>query len=124
MTKPAMILIVEDDVWTAEQHIRTLEAAGFKASYVTSALEAMEQIDTHPPRLIVLDFLLTGQNAFTLLHELRSHTDLAGIPIILCTNSADALAEEDVAVYGVRRVLDKAAMQPDDLVAAVKKALL
>lgn len=124
MTKTAHILIVEDDEWTAEQYIRTLETAGYKAIYVTNALEAIEKVDAHPPNLIILDLLLTGQNAFTLLHELRSHADLAGIPVILCTNSADALADEDVAVYGIRQVIDKTTMQPGDIAAAVKKVLL
>lgn len=124
MIKPAHILIVEDDEWAAEQHVRILAAGGYQAEYVTNALEAIEAVDTHPPRAIILDVLLTGQNAFTLLHELRSHADLASIPVILCTNSADALAEEDIAVYGVRQVLDKTTMQPDDLLAAVRKVLL
>lgn len=123
MTKQPNILIVEDDEWTAEQHVRILQTAGYRAEYVVHTLEAIEAIDSHPPDLIILDVLLTGQNAFTLLHELRSHADLAGIPVILCTNSADALADEDVAVYGVHLVLDKATMQPVDLIAAVKKVL-
>jgi CheY-like chemotaxis protein len=124
MTKAKNVLIVEDDEWVAEQHIRVLETAGYKAQYVTNALDAIESVDTRLPDVIVLDVLLTGQNAFTLLHELRSHADLAGIPVILCTNSADALPSEDIAVYGVRQVLDKTTMQPDDLIAAVKKVLL
>lgn len=122
--KKASILIVEDDEWVAEQHIRVLQTAGFRANYVVHTIDAIDAIDAHLPDAIVLDVLLTGQNAFTLLHELRSHADLAAIPVILCTNSADALADEDVAAYGVRQVLDKATMQPTDLVAAVKKALL
>ncbi len=123
MTKPVHILIVEDDEWTAEQYIRILEAVNYKAAFVTNAPDAIEAIDTHPPSLIILDLLLTGQNAFTLLHEIRSHADLAGIPVVLCTNSADALVEEDVAVYGIRQVIDKTTMQPGDLIAAVKKVL-
>lgn len=124
MSKQPNILIVEDDAWTAEQHIRVLQTAGYQAEYVVHPLQAIEAVDAHPPDAIILDVLLTGQNAFTLLHELRSHVDLAGIPVILCTNSADALADEDVAAYGVQQVLDKATMQPNDLIAAVKKALL
>ena len=124
MTKPANILVVEDDEWTAEQHVRILETADYKTQYVTNALEAIEAVDAHPPKAIVLDVLLTGQNAFTLLHELRSHADLASNPIILCTNSADTLSEEYLAVYGVHQLLDKTTMQPDDLITAVKKALL
>lgn len=118
------ILVVEDDEWLAEQHVRTLAAAGFDAVIAPHALAAMDQIDARHPAAIALDVLLAGPNAFTLLHELQSHTDLASIPIVLCTNSADMLADEDIAGYGIVRVLDKATMVPADLVAAVKKALL
>ena len=47
--------------------------------------------------VIILDVLLPGPNAFTLLHELQSHSDLAGIPIILCTNSADQFMNDDLS---------------------------
>lgn len=124
MTKKPRVLIVEDDEWMAQQHVRALEAAGMRAEYVSHALAAMDKLDGSAPDVLVLDVLLPGPNAFTLLHELRSHTDLAGIPAILCTNSADHLAEEDTAAYGVQRVLDKTTMRPTDLVAAVKKVLL
>lgn len=124
MTKLQTVLIVEDDDWLAEQHMRTLKEAGFNAYFVGHALAAMDEIDDKRPDVIVLDLLLAGPNAFTLLHELQSHTDLAVIPVILCTNSASELAEEDIAAYGVRKVLDKTTMHPGDLVAAVKKVLL
>lgn len=123
MTKQPHVLIVEDDEWLAEQHVRTLAAAGIRAEAVAHALAAIDSIDQALPDVLVLDVLLVGPNAFTLLHELQSHADLASIPVILCTNSADQLAEEDVEAYGVVRILDKAAMLPEDLVTAVKKAL-
>ena len=121
--KSPLILIVEDDAWQAEQHIRTLTQAGMQTEWVEHAVGAMDSIDMHRPDVLVLDVFLTGQTAFTLLHELRSHIDLASIPIIFCTNSADDLVQEDVEAYGVKVVLDKAVMAPQDLVAAVKKVL-
>lgn len=124
MTKAQSVLIVEDDDWLAEQHGRTLQAAGYTVQFAPHALAAMDAIDNTRPDAIVLDLLLAGPNAFTLLHELQSHTDLAAIPVILCTNSADQIASEDIAAYGVRIVLDKATMHPDDVIAAVKKVLL
>lgn len=124
MTKTHTILIVEDDDWLAEQHGRMLQAAGYAVEFAAHALAAMDVVDSQHPDVIVLDLLLAGPNAFTLLHELQSHADLASIPVILCTNSADHIAEEDIAAYGVRQVLDKATMHPDDVVAAVKKVLL
>lgn len=124
MTKRPVVLIVEDDTWFAEQQARVLEAAGFQVEHAPHALAAMDVLDVQRPDVMLCDVFLAGPNIFTLLHEIRSHADLAVIPIILCTNSADQLAAEDVAVYGVSDVLDKATMTPDDVVAAVKRVLL
>lgn len=127
MTKPLktpFVLVVEDDEWLAEQHVRTLEAAGFRAEHVPHALAAIETVDTKIPDVMIIDVFLAGPNAFTLLHEFQSHPDLAAIPVILCTNTADDIPEEDVKAYGVRQVLDKTTMQPDDLVSAVKRVYL
>jgi chemosensory pili system protein ChpA (sensor histidine kinase/response regulator) len=123
MTKAPFILIVEDDSWLAEQYARTLKQANMQSAWVEHAIGAMDMIDTHRPDVILLDVLLTGQTAFTLLHELRSHADLSAIPVILCTNTASDLPVEDMLSYGVRQVLDKATMTPQDIVAAIKKVL-
>lgn len=124
MTKTPYVLIVEDDDWLADQYVRTLQTSGIRATAVQHALAAMDSIDAAPPDVLVLDVLLPGPNAFTLLHELRSHTDLAAIPVILCTNSADQIADEDAKVYGIRDVLDKSMIAPHELVAAIKRVLL
>ena len=124
MTKAGNVLIVEDDQWLAEEYVRTLRDSGFQAEYVMHALAAIDLIDINRPDVIVLDVFLAGPNAFTLLHELQSHADLAGIPVILCTTSARDLADEDVAAYGVKQVLDKTTMHPADMIAAIKKILL
>jgi len=124
MTKIPYILIVEDDEWMAEHYQRTLTEAGFRSEVVPNALAAIDSLDTMLPDALVLDLLLVGPNAFTLLHELKSHDDLSSIPVILCTTSASEIAEEDVKAYGICDVLDKAGMVPQDLVVAIKKVLL
>lgn len=124
MTKKPYVLVVEDDEWMAQQHIRTLMAAGIQAEFVSHALAAIDALDARMPDALVLDVLLPGPNVFTLLHEIRSHSDLAGIPVILCTATADQLAGEDIATYGIKTILDKTTMHPDDLVKAVKRVLL
>jgi DNA-binding response OmpR family regulator len=124
MTKKQTILIVEDDDWLAEQYGRLLNEAGYTVELAAHALAAMDAIDTVRPDLILLDMLLAGPNAFTLLHELQSHADLATIPVIMCTNSADQIADEDISAYGVLQVLDKATVLPEEIVAAIRKVLL
>lgn len=123
MTIPS-VLIVEDDEWLAEQHQRVLNIAGYKTSIALHAIAAIQAIDDVHPDVIILDVLLTGNTAFALLHELQSYGDTGNIPIILCTNLASELSIDNLKPYGVRRILDKTTMAPDDLVAAVRNVLL
>jgi CheY-like chemotaxis protein len=117
------ILIVEDDDWLAEQYVRLLTSVGFKAVVALHALVAINLVDEINPDAIVLDVLLTGSTAFALLHELQSYGDTGDIPIILCTNLASDLFIKDLESYGVKRILDKTKMMPDDLVTALRSVL-
>lgn len=120
MTK---ILLVEDDPWLAELEVKTLQGAGFEVAHSPHAPSAIVAIDDVQPDVLILDVLLTGTTAFALLHELQSYDDTSKLPIILCTNMAESLKLEDVAAYGVRRIVDKSLMRPDDLVAAVRAVI-
>jgi twitching motility two-component system response regulator PilH len=119
------ILLVEDDVWMAEQTVHNLESAlGCTVYTASNGIEAMDEIDARTPDVIVLDIFMPGPNGLVLLHELQSHTDLAKIPVIVCSNSVADLPSKELTHYGVVNVLNKTTMHPEDLVAAVKKVLL
>lgn len=118
------VVVVEDDAWLAEHYLRVLRREGYETYHAAHALGAIDVIDDVKPHAILLDVLLTGTTALALLHELRSHPDLADIPIVLATNLADQIDIQDVQSYGVKRILDKASMQPDDIAAAVRAVLL
>ncbi len=118
------VLIIEDDKWLAEQHSRVLTVAGYKTKVSLHAIDGMQAIDDMHPDVIVLDVLLTGSTAFVLLHELQSYGDTGSIPIIICTNLASDIDIKNLKPYGVKQILDKTSMRPDDLVAAVKSVLL
>ena len=120
----ASILIIDDDPWVAEQHARVLEKSGYTTTISPHAIAAIGAVDDVHPDVIILDVLLTGSTAFTLLHELQSYGDTGSIPVVLCTNLAGDIRLEDVKPYGVKRILDKATMEPGDVVAAVRNVLL
>jgi CheY-like chemotaxis protein len=122
MSKKLSIVLVEDDAWLAEQISRTLE--GYDVHHAPHGIAAMDLIDEVHPAVIILDVLLTGTTAFTLLHELQSHVDTAVLPIILCTNMAAELKLEELEGYGVRRIIDKTIMQPDDIMTAIRSVTL
>jgi len=121
--KNASILVVEDDNWLSEQYARVLCGAGYGVTTVSNALSAIEKIDDIRPDAVVLDVLLTGSTGFALLHELQSYEDTGEIPIILCTNLANELKLDDLKSYGVKRILDKTTMIPNDLTVSVRSVL-
>ena len=106
------LLIVEDDKNWADILCGYAAAVGAEARAVVSGGQAMEMIDDWQPDAIVLDMLLAGETAAALLNELRSHADLAKLPIVVCSNADVNL--EDLRPFGVRALLDKASMRPDE----------
>jgi len=123
MNTQARIVVVEDDEWLAEHYLRVLRRSGYEVYHAPHAVAAIDVIDKVQPDVIILDVLLTGTNALALLHELKSHEDLASIPIVLATNLADQIQMDDVACYGVKRILDKTSMHPEDIDVAIRSVL-
>lgn len=123
MSKKPLVLLIDDDEWLTAQYRRLLEHAGFTVSAAAHALDGIEAIDQLRPDAIMLDVFMPGPNGIVLLHEIRSHSDLAHIPIILCTNSAGDLDHKTMAAYGVAVILDKTTMKPEDTVTKVRALL-
>jgi len=121
--KAQKVLLVEDDAWLAEMEVGVLQKAGYQVASAPHALAAIELIDEFAPDIIILDVLLAGSTAFAFLNELQSHGDTKDIPVVLCTNLAEQLNDTHLKEYGVRRVVDKSTMHPNDLVVAVKAVL-
>ena len=117
------VLIVDDDRWLADILARRLQRENYQTLVAENALDAMTAIDDWSPAAIILDVFMPGPNGLVFLQELQSHSDLAKLPIILCTTSADEFPQEDLTSYGVRFVLDKATMMAPDILAALKKVL-
>lgn len=113
------ILLVEDDSWQAEHLERQLKQAGYHVDVASHALGAISFIDTQPPDMVLLDMFLPGANAITLLHEMRSHADLAGIPVVMCSTENFDIAT--LRPYGVVDVLDKTTMTTEQLLATVRR---
>lgn len=117
------VLIIEDEPWFAGVQVHLLEAAGYQVKTSPHALAAIHEVDSFKPDVIVLDILLSGSTGYALLHELQSYTDTGSVPIIVASTLAPDIDPKELTSYGVRKVLDKATMQPADLVAALKGVL-
>ncbi len=115
------ILIIEDDAWLADNYRLLLEKSGWQVRVVGLASEAIDIIDDFKPHVLLLDFILPLKNAPTLLNELQSHTDMAVLPIILCTSIPERQLDSAVLEhYGVRQVFDKTLVTPAEILDAAE----
>lgn len=117
------VLVIDDDRWFVEQYQRVFKKAGYVVSIAYNAVEGIACIDRVKPDVIVLDLFMPGPNGLVFLQEIQTHSDLSSIPIILSTNSATDIKNSSLHAYGIRGVLDKTVMHPEDVVAAVKRVL-
>ena len=111
-----MIYIIDDDFAMAECIARYLRPEETKI--FTNAIEAINNIDEDTPKLIFLDILLDGPDAFTFLNEIASYENTAKIPVVIVTSLS--LETKSLKPYGVRQVLSKETLNPKDVKACLK----
>lgn len=105
------ILIVEDDVDTAEM-LRTLfEEDGYSVHVVGRGSEVFNETRSRLPDLIILDILLPGMDGYEVCRQLRTAARTSHIPIIFLTQK-DALSDK---LAGLELGADDYITKPFDL---------
>jgi DNA-binding response OmpR family regulator len=116
------ILLIEDDVWLKDCYINWLNHADFTVLWASSAQQALDLLDNSRCELIILDIFLPNANGVQFLNVLASHSDFMNIPVVIL--STQPPAHKTVKAYGVKEVLDKTSVTNDQLIKAIKNALL
>jgi DNA-binding response OmpR family regulator len=80
------VLVVDDESMVREVVCAYLEREGFTTIEAIDGRSALECVDAYTPDLIVLDVMLPKLDGYTVLSELRKHTQ---VPVILLTARAD-----------------------------------
>lgn len=113
-----MIYIIEDDLGWESYYRRILK--GQDLQFFQDGVAAIDVMDLdEPPKLVILDILLTGPTGFAVLNEMRSYPELMEVPVLIV--SSVALSADVAAKYGVVAAFDKGAMKPEDLLEVVKR---
>jgi two-component system response regulator GlrR len=97
----AHVLVVDDDEDILRLLTMRLQARGFRVSAVGSAEQALVQIAIDPPRVVVSDIRLPGQDGLGLFEEIRRTRPT--LPVILLTahgNIPDAVDATSRGVFG------------------------
>src|SRR4029453_3854372 len=83
------ILVVEDSGETPLLYDRMLGPAGFQVLGAPTVREAHDALASFRPGAIVLDIMLKGEDAWTLLTEIKRRPDLHDIPVAVVTTVED-----------------------------------
>jgi CheY-like chemotaxis protein len=99
---PTRILVVDDDRPIADSLCTILRSAGHEPLAAYSALEAVQQIPSFQPQLVIVDVIMPGKTGIDLASELRA--SLPDILIILLSGNAgteELLRQAGVQLEGV-----------------------
>ncbi len=83
------ILVCDDDTSVRSFLSRTLVRSGFRVRTAESGEQALEEIATHPPDLLLLDLDLPGMNGFDVIRHVRAKHGCELLPVVLITGHTD-----------------------------------
>ena len=115
------VLVVDDQIDNCVPLVRLLRHMGHEAASVTSGPEALDFIQQHPTKLMLLDIMMPGMDGLEVLRTIRSQTGYAALPIVMFTAISDTRQHEVAKNLGAQDVLVKGRTSFDDLRAAVEK---
>jgi len=84
-TRTQTVLVVEDDVSLRRVIRQTLTLAGYDVEEAGDGFSALQQIDAHPPDLVVLDLGLPTITGYTVQQEISARPNLRRIPVVVIT---------------------------------------
>ena len=86
---PSRVLIVEDEPDIRELVLHHLKREGYLVSAAASGEEALRQVRTAPPDLVLLDLMMPAMNGLEVCRRLRQDPATAALPIVMLTAKGD-----------------------------------
>ena len=83
------ILVIDDDEIARNLVSMYLTRAGYAVEESVDGMEALAQVSSQPPALIVCDIQMPGLDGYGLLSALRTQPATEAIPLIFLTGHAD-----------------------------------
>lgn len=113
------ILIAEDDPVLRNLYIKKFSVAGYQIRAVEDGEQAMQEITTRPPQVLVLDIHMPKMDGFQVLEQFPQAS--RPFPVIMLTNFADEKSRERGRELGADDYFIKKDMTIKSLLEMVEK---
>lgn len=118
------ILIIDDDLYIRELYEEVLRDEGYEVDSAINGEEGLAKAQAGGYSLILLDVMMPELDGMGVLEGLKAHPpSVPNGPIILLTNLGHDPLIKEARSKGASSYVIKAEMNPDQLVAHVKKFL-
>ena len=107
MTKMHTILIVDDEAHILQVLSLKLRNCGYSVSTAVDGEDALHQVKTNPPDLVITDVQMPYMNGLEFAQALLKDEATANIPVIVLTARGHTLEMSDTNIPNVREVLSK-----------------
>src|SRR5213594_5130814 len=107
MTKPASILVVDDDPEIVAMLSTRLGKRGYKVTTAEDGHKALELAKQHKPDLVLLDVMMPGKSGWEVARALKQDPELAGVKIVMVTAIGEKTNEITAPIYGADAHVDK-----------------
>ncbi len=117
------ILVVDDDPDLRALASRHLVPLGWNVLEAANGRQALDRLATFRPDIILLDLLMPEMDGFELLHHLRCEEALKAIPVLVVTAKNLTQEDRDRMNGRVLQILNKEAMDWDELEREIRRVL-
>lgn len=102
------VLVADDDAWILRMVATVLEKRGYSVETAVDGEDALQRALARTPDLLITDVMMPKMDGWSLVRQLRSHAELAMLPVIFLT----ALSSEDDRIRGFRLGADDYVTKP------------
>lgn len=120
-TQSKTILLADDEQFILVAYKDGLEHAGYNVLLAEDGEQALEQMRTAQPDLVLLDIIMPKLNGFEVLQAAKADPAIASIPIAMFTNLSQLNDEQEARNSGAVDFIVKADVSLNDLLARIER---
>lgn len=116
------VLVVEDSLAQRELISNLLKNSGLNVIFAGDGVEALEQVESACPDLVVLDIILPRMNGYEVCRRLKSGESTQNLAVVMCSDKGERFD----LYWGIKQGADayiSKPFQPQELVCTVRHLL-